>query len=147
MDECGRATDQERQDRLLKRILNQARSGTGKKYTSFTAGKEVNTSRKNSCMLIPACRKYSTSPANNSPVKFGQICKDMQSTAAWMVKGIYDSREKDYSNEFRKMMYDNQEEMDQVIGKLEDNSFIQEQMAAMDKLAKEIRSLKRKWRL
>ena len=40
------ATDQERQDRLLKRILNQARSGTGKKYTSFTGRKEVNTSRK-----------------------------------------------------------------------------------------------------
>ena len=78
---------------------------------------------------------------------WSDLLKDMQSTAAWMVKGIYDSREKDYSNEFRKMMYDNQEEMDQVIGKLEDNSFIQEQMAAMDKLAKEIRSLKRKWRL
>ena len=78
---------------------------------------------------------------------WSDLLKDMQSTAAWMVKGIYDSREKDYSNEFRKMMYDNQEEMDQVIGKLEDNSFIQEQMGAMDKLAKEIRSLKRKWRL
>lgn len=82
-----------------------------------------------------------------TPEVFTDLLKEMQSTGEWMVKGIYDAREKDYSNAFRKMMYDNQEEMDQVIGKLEDNSFIQEQMGALDKLKKDIRALKRKWGL
>ena len=45
-----------------------------------------------------------------------------------IAKSIYDSRAKDYSNEFRKMVYDTQEEMDKVIGKLNDNSFINQQL-------------------
>jgi hypothetical protein len=44
-----------------------------------------------------------------------------------MLKEIYESRSKDYFNEFRKMMYDNQKEMDNVVGKLSDNSFILQQ--------------------
>lgn len=39
-------------------------------------------------------------------------------------KNTYESRAKDYVNSFRTMMYDNKEEMDEVIGKIEDNSFI-----------------------
>lgn len=49
-------------------------------------------------------------------------------TKEWITKGIYDSRAKDYNNEFRKMVYDTQEEMDKVIGKLNDNSFINQQL-------------------
>jgi hypothetical protein len=48
-------------------------------------------------------------------------------TKEWMTEGIYKSREKDYTNPFRKMAYDNLEEMDAVIGKLEENSFILQQ--------------------
>ncbi|MGZ3939955.1 MAG: DUF4954 family protein, partial [Flavisolibacter sp.] len=45
----------------------------------------------------------------------------------WMVKNIYESRAKDYQNEFRKMVYGNEEEMEVVTGKLEDNVFINQQ--------------------
>ncbi len=45
-------------------------------------------------------------------------------TREWMVKGIYDSRAKDYANPFRKMVYENRAEMDTVTGRLESNSFI-----------------------
>lgn len=48
-------------------------------------------------------------------------------TKEWMVKNIYDSRSKDYQNEFRRMVYDNEEEMENVIGKLDDNIFINQQ--------------------
>lgn len=43
---------------------------------------------------------------------------------SWMVEGIYTSRAKDYSNPFREMTYTSREEMEEVVGKLEDNSFI-----------------------
>ncbi|SMO47973.1 DUF4954 family protein [Solitalea koreensis] len=36
----------------------------------------------------------------------------------------FDSRNKDYMNEFRKLPYDNQEEMEAVLGKINDNEFI-----------------------
>jgi hypothetical protein len=45
-------------------------------------------------------------------------------TKTWMVEGIYKSRAKDYSNPFREMTYTSREEMEEVVGKLEDNSFI-----------------------
>jgi hypothetical protein len=62
-------------------------------------------------------------------------------TREWMVKGIYESRSKDYSNPFRKMVYENREEMDKVTGRLEDNSFIrqeQEALAGFKKSAKKV---------
>lgn len=52
----------------------------------------------------------------------------------WMCKCIYDSRAKDYSNPFRKMVYETNAEMNKVLGKLEDNSFIQSQMKELDLL-------------
>lgn len=65
-------------------------------------------------------------------------------TKEWMTKGIYSSRAKDYENPFRKMVYDNTNEMNTVIGKLEDNQFIQEQFAEADKYKKAIKSLLKK---
>ena len=58
-----------------------------------------------------------------------------------MVKGIYESRAKDYSNPFRKMVYETEKEMENVIGKLGENIFIrqqQEAQAAYKKKAEEI---------
>jgi hypothetical protein len=68
-------------------------------------------------------------------------------TKEWLCKGIYQSREKDYSNPFRKMVYDSTAEMNKVIGSLEDNSFIQSQMKELDLLKKEVRLLVKKWGL
>lgn len=60
-------------------------------------------------------------------------------TKTWLVDSVIESRKKDYTNPFRKMMYETQEEMDQVIGKFEGNDFIQDQtqelVAFKEKLA------------
>lgn len=50
----------------------------------------------------------------------------------WMVQAIYNSRAKDYQNEFRKMVYGNEEEMQIVTGKLEDNVFIKQQKQELE---------------
>ena len=47
---------------------------------------------------------------------------------------IKSSREKDYSNPFRKMVYENQMEMNAIVGDLNDNSFIEQQVADQFKL-------------
>jgi len=62
----------------------------------------------------------------------------------WMTTGICESREKDYSNPYRKLVYDTQEEMDQVVGKLEDNAFILQQKQGLIDFKKQIAALKRK---
>jgi carbonic anhydrase/acetyltransferase-like protein (isoleucine patch superfamily) len=68
-------------------------------------------------------------------------------TAEWMTKGILRSREKDYKNPFRRMVYDTQSEMDQVVGKLDDNGFIKSQFALFEKYKSEIETLIHHWNL
>ncbi len=75
---------------------------------------------------------------------FKQLLKEALATRNWMAKGIYESRAKDYSNPFRKMVYETNEEMNKVLGKLEDNSFIQNQMAELEKMKKDITSVAKK---
>ena len=78
-------------------------------------------------------------PKQFTPVLFKKLLQQAQDTKAWMCKGIYDSRAKDYSNAFRKMVYDTNEEMNKVTGHLEDNSFIQQQYAELDEMKKQVK--------
>jgi hypothetical protein len=55
---------------------------------------------------------------------------------------IKSSREKDYTNPFRKMVYENQAEMDAIVGDLNDNSFIAEQITNQKQLNQLIIELK-----
>jgi hypothetical protein len=82
-----------------------------------------------------------------TPAVFKSLLTDTLKTKEWMCKGIYDAREKDYTNIYRKMVYDNTDEMNVVIGKLEDNTFIQSQLAELDIMKKEIKALIKKLKL
>lgn len=55
---------------------------------------------------------------------FVQLLQQSVLTNDKLTKAIYESRAKDYKNPFRQMVYDTKEEMEKVIGRLEDNSFI-----------------------
>jgi hypothetical protein len=68
-------------------------------------------------------------------------------TKEWMVRNIYEARSKDYQNEFRTMVYDNDEEMEQVIGKLDDNVFIAKQREELEELKNEVTSITSSFRL
>jgi hypothetical protein len=83
-------------------------------------------------------------PRQFTPVLFRVLLKQVLETKEWMCKGIFDSRAKDYSNPFRKMVYDTHEEMNKVIGRLEDNSFIQQQLADLDVMKKQVKAVLRK---
>lgn len=61
-----------------------------------------------------------------------QLLTDALKTRTWMTNGIYGARAKDYTNEFRKMVYDNAEEMNEVLGKLEDNEFVQTELEKLE---------------
>ncbi|MFM2362576.1 MAG: hypothetical protein RLZZ316_1478 [Bacteroidota bacterium] len=62
-------------------------------------------------------------------------------TKEWMTKGIYESRAKDYNNPFRSMVYESFEEMNTVVGSLEDNSFIAQEKKALAAYKKKITKL------
>lgn len=67
-------------------------------------------------------------------VSLKDLLQEAVQTKEWMCKCIYESRAKDYSNPFRKMIYETNEEMNKVIGKLDDNSFIQNQLATLEQM-------------
>jgi hypothetical protein len=75
---------------------------------------------------------------------FKSLLEKAIATKTWMSTGIYSSRAKDYENPFRKIVYENKDEMNAVIGKLEDNQFIQDQLADADKYKKTLKTLMKK---
>ncbi len=78
--------------------------------------------------------------------RFEELLEKAIVTKRWMGKGIYDSRAKDYSNPFRKMVYETNEEMNKVIGAIEENTFIQEQLAETDSFKTKVNGILRQLR-
>jgi Domain of unknown function (DUF4954) len=72
---------------------------------------------------------------------FIKLLGNSVATKTWMGKDIYTSRAKDYINPFRKMVYDSNDEMNAVIGRLEDNQFIQDQLAETDQYKKVVKGI------
>lgn len=79
--------------------------------------------------------------------QFTNLLNGMVATKEWLTKGIYDSRAKDYTSPYRKMVYESIGEMNEVLGKLEENSFIKQQIAELQVFKKDIQSLKKKFKL
>ncbi|MDP1763146.1 MAG: DUF4954 family protein [Sediminibacterium sp.] len=79
--------------------------------------------------------------------QFTNLLNSVVATKEWLTKGIHDSRAKDYKNPYRKMVYESIGEMNAVIGKLEENSFIKQQIAELHLFKKEIASLKKSIKL
>jgi hypothetical protein len=79
--------------------------------------------------------------------QFGTLLNEVVATKEWMTKGIYDSRAKDYTNPYRKMVYESVGEMTEVVGKLEENGFIKTQIEELKSFKSEITSLKKKFKI
>jgi hypothetical protein len=72
---------------------------------------------------------------------FKNLLLNVVSIKEWLTQGIYESREKDYTNPFRLMVFDNKKEMENVWGKLEDNSFINLQKKQLKDFKKTVNRL------
>jgi hypothetical protein len=71
-----------------------------------------------------------------------QLLQNGIATKTWMIKGIEDSRTKDFTNGFRKMVYGNNEEMYTVLGDPRKNEFILQEIEQLKMFAKSIETLK-----
>ena len=76
---------------------------------------------------------------------FKKLLIETVSTKQWMTEGILKSREKDYSNAYRKMVYENNEEMNKVLGAFEDNSFVQSQFEGLENYKKMVAEIGNKY--
>lgn len=73
------------------------------------------------------------------------LLKTALATKEKIAESIYGSRAKDYSNAFRKITYNNDIEMQKVVGRLEDNSFIKQQHAEAAAFRNKIEDLVKKF--
>lgn len=78
------------------------------------------------------------SPADFTFELFTQWLQEAVATKEWMTRNIYKSRAKDYQSEFRKMVYDSEKEMDEVIGRLDENVFIQQQQEELEHFKEQV---------
>lgn len=83
-------------------------------------------------------------PKQFTPAFFKKLLQQALDTKEWMCKGIFDSRAKDYNSPYRKMVYDTNKEMNNVMGRLEDNSFIQQQLRELEEMKKQVTALVKK---
>jgi len=81
-----------------------------------------------------------------SAEQFRQLLEESAQTKKWIFNNIYESRAKDYTNPFRMMVYQNAEEMNNVIGRLDENTFIKKEKQELnaykrtiDRLIKELK--------
>ena len=81
-----------------------------------------------------------------TPELLTTLLQEAIKTRTWMCKGINDARQKDYTNPFRKMVYDSQDEMNKVVGSFEDNSFIQNRLAGLEQMKKQVKGIIKKLR-
>jgi Domain of unknown function (DUF4954) len=81
------------------------------------------------------------------PLELKKLLLQSVATADWITKGIFESRKKDYLNPFRRMVYENQAEMDHIIGKLDENSFIKNQNNLFQQYQTTIQNLIQQWNL
>ncbi|RFS24903.1 DUF4954 family protein [Chitinophaga silvatica] len=84
---------------------------------------------------------------NLSPELLSAWLTESINTMEWLTAQIKRSREKDYINPFRQMTYQSTKEMDAVIGKLEDNSFINQTATELEEYKNNIQKTIQEWEL
>jgi uncharacterized protein DUF4954/uncharacterized protein DUF6819 len=83
----------------------------------------------------------------DGPETLGHMLRQSVATREQLMKEIYDSRAKDYSNPFRKMVYGSPEEMNAVVGRLQDNSFIRQEKVALKNYRDQVEKIVTGWKL
>jgi hypothetical protein len=83
----------------------------------------------------------------DGPEVLGHLLRRSVATREELTKEIYDSRAKDYSNPFRKMVYSGAEEMNAVVGRLQDNGFIKQEKEALRKYRLAVEEIVAGWGL
>ncbi|MBD0276824.1 MAG: DUF4954 family protein [Flavisolibacter sp.] len=82
-----------------------------------------------------------------TPSLFRQLLEQAVETKKWMTDHIYQSRSKDYQNHFRQMVYNNEAEMEEVMGRLGDNTFIAQQVEELKAFEQSIKKINAQFQL
>ena len=125
----GQLFSMESLNNLLKAIKNNQIDGWDDIHEFYTASRATYQDQK--LHHAYACLLEILSISELSKEKFRELLESALNIREWMTSQIFLSRQKDYESGFRKMNYDSEEEMSEVLGSLDDNMFINSQKAAL----------------
>jgi hypothetical protein len=129
----------------LNRVLDQVRSGKMKTWEDihkmYAVQADKYSLQKISHALAALKRSSGTTVSRSKTSGIKELLQDSINTRQWMVDHIYASREKDYCNAFRMMVYGNEEEMNKVVGSLEDNPFISQEQEALKSYKRKVNKI------
>lgn len=128
-------------DLLIKKIKSGAiNSWASLHKTYIKAGEEYASDKmKHGLAVLEICLDKKINALEKVEIK--DLLKEAAATKKWIAENVYASREKDYSNPFRKMSYLNEAEMDAVLGKLDENEFIREHEKGLKKFQARIKKI------
>lgn len=143
----GQLMPQKQVDLLLNQIKTERLTDWDQVHEFYAKESEKYSNRKNKHAL--AILEQVTNKKINilSPKQLGNWLATYLEIKKDIADRIKATRAKDYSNEFRKMVYLNDDEMNMVIGKLDDNSFINAQQIELNKITENINAIKQRLKL
>lgn len=143
----GQLMPQKQVTLLLNQIKNEKLTDWDQVHEFYANASEKYADRKNKHALAILEQVTNKKIINLSPKQLGIWLNTYLEIKKDITDRIKATRAKDYSNEFRKMVYLNDDEMNVVIGKLDDNSFINAQQIELNKITENIYSLKQRLKL
>ena len=135
----------------LDKALQRIKSGKVKTWEDIHglyAAQSEKYSREKLSHALAALKKVSGFSLSNSKTSgLKELLQDSITTKQWMVDNIYNSREKDYTNPFRMMVYGNEKEMNKVVGSLDDNPFILQEQEALKTYKRKVNKIIKDFKL
>jgi hypothetical protein len=133
----GQLVEQTELQKLINKIETNKIKNWNQVHQFYQEQASFYTERKRAHALI--CWKEISGKTNFTNEEIRLLFNRFIHTKEWMLKGIESSREKDYTNPFRKMVYTNDVEMETITGKLSENTFILKQKAELKKIKREVK--------
>jgi hypothetical protein len=143
----GQLIQEKEVERLKNNIKNNKINSWNKVHQFYIAqGKNYENDKLNHA-VASLSELWKISSATFTPIIFKKLLEETLNTKSIINDLVFETRRKDYTNPFRKMTYENQSEMNIVLGNLENNSFINEQRKEFNSMKKGILQILKKWKL
>ncbi len=141
----GQLIPEENVDRLRKDIHDGTVNSWDEVHQFYVHEGELYTQYKTSHALHILSREKKLNITNLSNTETMQLLDLYVQHEQAILDSIIVSREKDYTSKFRKMMYDSDEEMNEVLGAFSDNSFISQKKKELQDLKETVSYLKQQF--
>ncbi len=129
----------------LERLIEKIKSGKINSWDALhniysKAGEEYALDKmKHGLAVLEICLGEKINGLKNIEIK--KLLEEAIVTRKWIAENVVKSREKDFTNPFRKMSYLNEAEMESVLGKLDENVFIKEHKIEMKRFQMRVKKI------